>query len=86
LPPGAVAALTVGGGIHGHPTVLVVVDVCGSPTFFPIVITAFDPSGTFTLEDTVPPGLSGLTAGLRDYSLDAAGKLVITNLVTLVFA
>jgi len=85
LAAGATVALAVGGGDFGHPTVLALVDFNGTPAFLPIVIAAFYETAVLFVEGQVPAGLSGTTADLQDFALDAADQLVASNRVTLAF-
>jgi hypothetical protein len=85
LAAGATIALTTGGGIYTHPNLLVLVDVNGVPTFAPLLLNTFDQSGVIVFEGSVPNGLSGMTAGLKSWSLDANGKLEISNEAALTF-
>jgi hypothetical protein len=85
LSPAVTIALTTGGGIYTHPNLLVLVAVNGAPTFAPLLLNTFDQSGVIVFEGSVPNGLSGMTAGLKSWSLDANGKLEISNEAVLNF-
>jgi hypothetical protein len=85
LPAGSTVALTTGGGIYTHPNLLVLVDVNGAPTLTPLLFNTFDQSGVLVVEGLVPSGLSGTTAGLKSWSLDANGRLEISNETVLTF-
>jgi hypothetical protein len=85
LPVGAVVALTTGGGIYAQPLVTAVISVSGAPMFIPVIVGAFDRTGISYVEADVPPGLSGLSVAMRSYSLDAKGKLIVSNVDTLDF-
>lgn len=62
-------------GPAAAPAMLVAVAVDDVPTFLPLVVGAFDASGTFALAAAVPPGLSGRSVTFRSYALVAPHRI-----------
>jgi len=63
-------------GVPGNPTLLVVVELNGTPLFFPVLgVTLFDDDCARTVDiPVVPPGLGGLEVLLQALALDATGR------------
>jgi hypothetical protein len=78
---GDTLAISTCGGIPGHPVMLFVVAVNGSPRFQPVLSSTFDVCGRWNLSPTVPtePNLPGSSLMLRTLTLGPAGNLVQSN-------
>ncbi len=77
---GETVTLTTREGIPGTPTVLVVVDINGTPTFDVVGgITVFDLGGGHSFSATVPPALSGMTMTVRSYAKRLHRRLMRSN-------
>jgi hypothetical protein len=73
------------GGPVGGPVALELVAFGGAPIRVLVDFATFDSVGTWTTSDTIPPGLSGLTAELRAWALGFNGRLVSSPVQTLTF-
>jgi hypothetical protein len=71
---GDVLEIDTRGGPSGSLAILVLEDLGGSSYFLPLQIAMLDANGEMALNVTVPSGLAGLTATLRSYAQNAAGK------------
>ena len=55
----------------------------GQPFVHPLLFGAFTGNGSWTLQASVPAGLTGLSFTLAVIALNGAGKAVLSNLETL---
>ena len=83
--PYLLTQLLVNGGIPGNPFALFLADVNGTPFFDLIEVATFDASRRFYTVLSVPPGLTGITARILAFSLDAGGRLLKSNYETITF-
>ncbi len=84
-PVGVKVSAFARGGPPGSAALLTLEEVDGVPVFVTLLNTTLDASGTFSVSDTVPAGLSGTTWGLRSWCVGFDGKLANTQLEELVF-
>jgi hypothetical protein len=82
---GDVMTLTTRTGITGHFTLMIVDAVNGTPTWVALGVVPFDPSGGAQISGAVPPGLAGITIGLRSYTANAVNRLIASAQETLLF-
>lgn len=73
---GVAVAVTARTGTSGHLALIVADTINHTPAWFVLGLPPFDGAGTAQLSGVVPPGLSGITIGLRTYTLNGAGKLI----------
>jgi len=57
----------------------------GGFVVFPLFNVVFDAAGEWTVRSKVPPGLSGIEAGLKMFALPAGGKVLASNEEVIVF-
>jgi hypothetical protein len=81
---GTTAQSTTCGGLPGQPVGLALVQAGTTPLFAPLATGVFDLPGTWSVALAVPPGLTGVTIGLRSYGIHVAGAIGASNLETLV--
>jgi hypothetical protein len=74
-------ARTLRPGVPGNPALVVLMEVNGSPLWFPLgPIVFFDATGTVDTSVVVPPGLAGFVLGFRGFARDARGKIATSSL------
>jgi hypothetical protein len=59
--------------------------VNGTFLIFPLLFVSFDVNGEWNFSTTVPPGLSGIEAGLKMFALPAGGKILASNEDVIIF-
>ena len=82
---GATLTMTTWGGQPGGPVLLAVVETNGTPLLVEIATRAFDPTGSWSIAETVPPGLSGVVAKFLSVGVEPTGEVGLTNLDTVTF-
>jgi hypothetical protein len=79
-PPAAASGATVVAATRGgppfNPVALELVAFGGTPFGVFLQITSLDAVGAWSVSDTIPPGLAGLTADFRSWAVGANGKLM----------
>jgi len=60
--------------------------VNGTFLIFPLLFVSFDVNGEWNFSTTVPPGLSGIEAGLKMFALPAGGKILSSNEDVIIFS
>jgi Tol biopolymer transport system component len=84
--PGVNRSLTTFTGLPGGLTLLVVVDLNGTPTFLQVAIGAFDSSGVWVVSGVVPSGLTGTVATFQCFGIAPNGKADYSNLEVVTFS
>ena len=77
--PGDPITITAANGGPGAPLVASILTLNGVPTWVPLALATFDGAGTWPLNATVPPGLSGLQFEFAVFGLLASGRLETSN-------
>jgi len=72
-------------GSAGAPIMLVAIDVSGTRVFINLGVFTFDSTCEWRMNETVPPGLSGLTLTLETIGFAKSGALLVTNTQTIAF-
>ena len=76
---GATETLTTWSGKPLAPSVLVVIDVNGTPVFLPVLFGTFDAAGVESVSGTVPSGLSGHAITFATFGIVSTGKVQASN-------
>jgi Tol biopolymer transport system component len=76
---GATETLTTWSGKPLAPSVLVVIDVNGTPVFLPVLFGTFDAAGVESVSGTVPSGLSGNAITFATFGIVSTGKVQASN-------
>jgi hypothetical protein len=58
----------------------------GTFLIFPLLFVSFDVNGEWNFSTAVPPGLSGIEAGLKMFALPAGGKILASNEDVIIFS
>jgi hypothetical protein len=82
---GVVETLVARGVPAGNLIGLAVVDVSGTPLFLFLALGPADSTEALILSDTVPSGLSGLTATFQAFAIGRTGRVVDSAAETIVF-
>ncbi len=83
--PGDTVSLRSCGGEDDSASVLACVDVNGVTAWLPLRYGMFDDHGEWTLNETVPGGLSGLHIKLQSIALESDGEIVDSNRLSVAF-
>jgi hypothetical protein len=75
--------ITVGQGQAGQPFGIALVEVSGTAAFTLLAGGALDPTGRGYLSGRIFYGLSGMSFAVRGLVVDAAGKLIVTEVETI---
>jgi hypothetical protein len=76
---GATLTFSTWTGGSSAPSLLVVTDVNGTPSFFPALLGAFDVNGLWTFAATVPSGLAGDVITFETLGIVPSGKVGVSN-------
>ena len=82
---GATVTSSTRGGAPGRPVALEFVSFGGAPVGAIVDVATLDVFGTRSVSDTIPPGLSGLSAEFRAWAIGFGGGLVTSPVQTLTF-
>jgi cold shock CspA family protein len=78
-PAGVTLTFATWSGQANGPSLLVAIDVNGTPMFTPLVSSSFDAVGVWMLSATVPAGLSGSVITFETLGIIRTGKVDISN-------
>ena len=80
---GSLFSLAVRQNFPGRPVLLSIVELNGNPVAIPLALGSFDPNWEFHLSAVLPPGLAGISLGIRAFTRDFQGNLLDSSNVDL---
>jgi Tol biopolymer transport system component len=84
-PAGATLTFNTWRGKSNGLSLLAATDVNGTFVFVPVILSAFDANGLWTLSATVPSGLAGYDITFETFGIIETGKVSVSNAVVVSF-